>query len=100
MVGVIFSKKIFGFIFFVYFSKECLIRPVFRFTYMNKSEKACIKGRILKLASLKCTGTPTGLATKFEISERSVKRIIKEMRDEGILIRFDYSRISYVIDTN
>jgi biotin operon repressor len=65
---------------------------------MNKSEKTCIKGRILKLASLKCTGTPGALAAKFEISERSVKRIIKEMREEGSNIRFDYARISYVIE--
>jgi hypothetical protein len=72
----------------------------FRSTFMNKFEKACIKGRILKLASLKCTGTPADLATKFEISERSVKRIIKEMREEGSSIRFDYARISYVIEQN
>jgi biotin operon repressor len=65
---------------------------------MNKFEKTCIKGRILKLASLKCTGTPGDLAAKFEISERSVKRIIKEMREEGSKIRFDYARISYVIE--
>jgi DNA-binding Lrp family transcriptional regulator len=65
---------------------------------MNKFEKACIKKRILKLASLKCTGTPADLASKFEISERTVKRIIKEMRDEGSLIRFDYLRSSYVIE--
>ena len=67
---------------------------------MNKFEKTCIKGRILKLASLKCTGTPADLAAKFEISERSVKRLIKEMREEGNLLRFDYARISYVIDEN
>ena len=65
---------------------------------MNKFEKACIKVRILKLASLKCTGAPADLATKFEISERSVKRIIKEMREEGSNIRFDYARISYVLE--
>jgi len=67
---------------------------------MNKFEKTCIKGRILRLASLKCTGTPADLAAKFEISERSVKRLIKEMREEGNLLRFDYARISYVIDEN
>ena len=67
---------------------------------MNKFEKTCIKGRILRLASLKCTGTPADLAAKFEISERSVKRLIKEMREEGNLLRFDYARISYVIEEN
>ena len=67
---------------------------------MNKFEKACIKERILKLARLKCTGKPADLAIKFEISERSVKRIIREMREEGCSIRFDYTRISYVIEEN
>jgi len=67
---------------------------------MNKFERACIKGRILKLAQLKCTGTPAALAAKFEISERSVKRLIKEMREEGNPLRFDYIRISYVLDEN
>jgi hypothetical protein len=67
---------------------------------MNKTEKDCIKVRILKLASLKCTGTPAALAAIFEISERSIKRIIKEMREEGNNLRFDYSRVSYVIEDN
>ena len=67
---------------------------------MNKFEKECMKGRILKLACLKCTGRPRDLAERFEISERSVKRIIKEMRQEGGLIRFDYNRISYIVEKN
>jgi DeoR/GlpR family transcriptional regulator of sugar metabolism len=65
---------------------------------MNKSEKACIKERVLKLAKLKSTGTPADLALKFEISERTIKRIIREMRDEGAVLRYDYSRMSYVMD--
>jgi biotin operon repressor len=65
---------------------------------MNKFEKACIKLRILKLATLKCTGTPADMALKFEISERSVKRLIREIREEGCLIRYDYLRISYVVE--
>jgi hypothetical protein len=67
---------------------------------MNKFEKTCIKGRIQKLALLKATGTPAELAAKFDISERSVKRIISEMRNEGIDLRFDYVRISYVLREN
>ena len=63
---------------------------------MNKFERACIKIRILKLAKLKSTGTPAELALKFEISSRTIKRIIKEMRDEGEVIRYDYSSWSYV----
>jgi DNA-binding Lrp family transcriptional regulator len=63
---------------------------------MTKLEKDRIKVRILQLARLKCTGTPADLAEKFEISERSVKRIVREMREEGVNLQFDYARISYV----
>jgi DNA-binding Lrp family transcriptional regulator len=67
---------------------------------MKKFDKACIKKRILKLAALKGTGSPAELAERLEISERSVKRIISEMREEGIYLRYDYVRISYVIAEN
>jgi DNA-binding Lrp family transcriptional regulator len=65
---------------------------------MKKFDKACIKVRIRRLAALKGTGTPAELAARLEISERSVKRIISEMRVEGINLRYDYVRISYVIE--
>jgi transposase len=67
---------------------------------MKKFDKTCIKGRIQKLAALKGTGTPAELAARFDISERSVKRLISEMREEGINLRYDYVRISYVISEN
>jgi len=63
---------------------------------MNKYQKKTLKVRILKLASLKSTGQPADLAVRFEISERSVKRFVKEMRDEGTEIRYSQSRRSYV----
>jgi len=65
---------------------------------MNKFEKACIKERLLKLIKLQSTGTPSDLADKFEISERTVKRIIRELREEGSDIRYDYSCISYIFE--
>jgi len=64
---------------------------------MNKFEKACIKCRILQLAKLKSTGTPSELAMKFEISVRSIKRIIRELKDEGLNLRYDYNSVSYVL---
>jgi len=67
---------------------------------MNKFEKACIKVRLIKLARLKSTGTPAELASKFEISERSVKRIIKELRIEGAILKYDYNSVSYIISKN
>ncbi|MGD0583747.1 MAG: HTH domain-containing protein [Bacteroidales bacterium] len=63
---------------------------------MNKFVKACIKERIIRLVRLKSTGTPSQLAQKFEISERSVKRIIRELKEDGMVIRFDHNCISYI----
>jgi biotin operon repressor len=63
---------------------------------MNKFQKETMKMRLLKLATLKSTGAPAELALRFEISERSVKRLVKEIRDEGIQIRYSQFRRSYV----
>lgn len=63
---------------------------------MNKFQRETIKDRLLRLAVLRSTGTPAELALRLEISERSVKRYVKEMRDEGKDIRFSQSRGSYV----
>jgi len=65
---------------------------------MNRFEKQTFKSRLLKLAKLKSTGTPADLANRFEISERTIKRIVKELRDEGINIWYCPSVMSYVIE--
>jgi len=65
---------------------------------MNKFQKQTIKSRLLKLAKLKGTGTPEELAFRFEISERSIKRIVRELRDEGVEIRYSQMAMSYVIN--
>jgi biotin operon repressor len=65
---------------------------------MKKLHRPVLKGRIMKLVTLKSTGRPTEMAVALEISERSVKRIIKEIRDEGTDIRYSNSRRSYVTD--
>jgi biotin operon repressor len=67
---------------------------------MNKFQRKTLKVRILKLAALKSTGAPADLAFRFEISERSVKRFVKEIRDEGTEIRYSQSRRSYVTGEN
>jgi transposase len=67
---------------------------------MNKFQKENLKSRLLKLAALKSTGAPAELAVKFEISERSVKRMVREIRDEGIDLRYSQYRRSYVTDEN
>jgi predicted transcriptional regulator len=65
---------------------------------MNAFHRETLKSRILKLAALKGTGSPSELATRFEISVRSVKRLVKEIRDDGIYIRYCKKRGSYVTD--
>jgi len=65
---------------------------------MNKFQKDTFKIRLLKLAVLKSTGAPGELASRFEISERSIKRIVKEIREEGTEIWYSPSRRSYVTD--
>jgi len=67
---------------------------------MTRFEKENLKNRILRLAMLKGTGTPASLATRLGFSERSIKRIIKELRDEGNEIRYCHSRGTYVLDRN
>jgi hypothetical protein len=46
---------------------------------MNKFQKETLKLRLLKLVTLKSTGSPCELTLRFEISERSVKRIVREI---------------------
>ena len=65
---------------------------------MTRIEKNNLKVRILKLAALKSTGSPAELALRFEISERSVKRIVGEMREAGQEIRYCQIRRSYVTE--
>jgi predicted DNA-binding transcriptional regulator YafY len=65
---------------------------------MNKFQRDTLKLRLLKLASLKSTGAPSELALRFEVSERSVKRMVKEIREAGTDISYSPTRRSYVID--
>lgn len=67
---------------------------------MNRFQKEALKERLLKLAELKSTGAPADLAIRFGISERSVKRIVKELREEGKNIRYSQLCISYVTEDN
>ncbi len=63
---------------------------------MNKFQRQTLKSRFIKLAKLKCTGPPAVLAYRFETSERSIKRLAKEMRDEGVDIKYCVSIRSYI----
>lgn len=65
---------------------------------MNKFQRETLKLRVVKLATLRSTGRPVELAFRLEISERSVKRLVKEIRDSGTWIRFSKARGSYVTE--
>ena len=75
---------------------NCLHYIYSKANLMNRFDKAMVRERILRLVRLKCTGTPAQLAIRLEISERSVKRLVREMKRDGLVLRYDHDRISYI----
>ena len=65
---------------------------------MTRIYRENLKVRILKLADMKSTGTPEDLACRFNVSQRTVKRIVSEIREEGLHIRYSPVKRSYVTD--
>jgi len=65
---------------------------------MTRINRENLKIRILRLASLKSTGSPADLAVRLDISERSVKRIVSEIRGQGKEIKYSSMRKSYVTE--
>jgi predicted DNA-binding transcriptional regulator YafY len=66
---------------------------------MTRINREYLKVRILRLACLKSTGSPAELAYRFEVSERSIKRMVSEIREEGREIRYCPVRRSYVTES-
>ena len=65
---------------------------------MTRKDKENVKFRILRLAALRSTGRPADLALRLDISVRSVKRFVGEIRKEGNEIRFSQVAGSYVTE--
>jgi len=65
---------------------------------MTRLERWDLKARILKLAELKATGSPAELADRLDISVRSVKRYVSEIRCDGYEIRYCPVRRTYVTE--
>lgn len=65
---------------------------------MARINRDSMKVRILRLADLQSTGSPSDLAGRLGISQRSVKRIVSEIRHDGQMIRYSPVRHSYVRD--
>jgi DNA-binding Lrp family transcriptional regulator len=63
---------------------------------MTRDKRQRIKERLLQLIRMQATGTPADLAWLFGISERSVKRLISELRREGYIIAFMHSANTYI----
>ena len=64
---------------------------------MKRIHRQDIKTRLARLARLRCTGTPSQIAMQFDIGERTVKRLVSEMRDDGIDISYRKEIMSYII---
>ena len=64
---------------------------------MTRDKRQRIKERLLQLIRMQATGTPADLAWLFGISERSVKRLINELRKEGYNIVFLHSANTYIL---
>jgi hypothetical protein len=80
------------------FIVEVVCNTLIILAIMNKFQKETLKKRLLKLAMLKSTGAPAELALRFEISERTVKRLVKELREDGTYLTYSPTRRSYVTD--
>ena len=65
---------------------------------MSRIDRENLKVRIIRLADLQSTGSPSDLALKLGISYRSVKRIVREIRGDGFLIRYCPIRKTYVTE--
>jgi hypothetical protein len=65
---------------------------------MTRFERDNLKVRIIRLADLKSTGSPAELAAKLDVSVRSIKRFIRQIRENGQYIRYCFIRKTYVTE--
>jgi len=64
---------------------------------MTRDRRRIIKERLLRQIRMQTTGSPADLAGLLGIHERSVKRMVSELRDEGYNIVFWHAGNSYVL---
>jgi biotin operon repressor len=64
---------------------------------MNRTHRFQVRDKIIRLARSMNTGSPSSLGHRLDLSPRTIKRIIREIRESGIDIRYDRNRESYVI---
>jgi DNA-binding MarR family transcriptional regulator len=64
-------------------------------THLEFLEKAYL---VKKLTNKRNTGTPSELAQRINISERSLSRLIKTLKENNYPIRYCRTKQSYIID--
>jgi predicted DNA-binding transcriptional regulator YafY len=62
---------------------------------MNIFDKLFLTERIDHLIRTRATGTPSELASRLNMCERHVYRIIDELRDQGLPIAYDKTQSTY-----
>lgn len=65
---------------------------------MTREKREEIKCNLLRLIKLRSAGAPAKLAEKFGISERSIKRLINELKREGYNIEFWRAGGIYILE--
>ena len=63
---------------------------------MTRFQKENMKIRVLRLISRGSTGSPEELAMMLDVSTRTAKRLIQELRKEGYFIRYSRMSRSYI----
>lgn len=67
---------------------------------MTKKKRELTKDSILHLIRLRSAGTPADLAARFGVSERSIKRMISELKLEGYGIVFWHGGNTYILEND
>lgn len=80
---------------YLYSESQCHI--INNLNNMTRDRRNIIKERLLRRIRMQTTGSPADLAELLGIHERSVKRIVSELRDEGYNIVFWHAGNTYVI---
>jgi biotin operon repressor len=64
---------------------------------MRRIDRGSLKPRIVRLAGLKRTGSTSELSLRLGISRRSVKRLVSEIRDDGLNISYNKFLGTYIL---
>lgn len=65
---------------------------------MGSIDQINLLSRIHHMIDLKCTGSPVEFAVNLGISERTLYRMLEELRDTGIDIKYSFKRRSYIYE--